>query len=787
MLRHRIFSRRRLTDSSGFTLIELLVAMAASIVVIGALLTILEVSLAQSTKIANETYADQLGRTAMAKLVGEMHNACIHSEFKPVQEESGKEKTGENVLTFVNTGSKEAAPEAKETYEHRIVWKTEAGSSTSGTLTEYVATFAHGTWPEFTEPGTESKVLLASHVSKAASHTIFTYYKYSEESSLKNGALTKIALTSGALPAKAAAEVAAVEINFVAAGSSDPSSLERSVRPVQPRDLRLQRAQPGNADQRRAVSMNGRRHLRLRRPLGHMRADAGFAMMVAIGVMFVSSLLVVAAFTAAQGDIGLSHRDSTSKQAYYAALAGIQDYEYQLEANPDYWESCEEPSATVSESTKASYKVAPMPVEAKCSKSSPFTSMIQKTGAAAGTFRIQSTGTAGASTSSIVATFQVKGFLNFVYFTQFEDEDPGLYNAPKECEGTYYSERKNAKCETIVFVTGDKINGPMHTDDAPAMCGAPTFGRPEHTPYDVVEFGEEPYSYNCSEGLKPVYYTAPPKSSYTLDKTPMVPPTSDESLGKYVKEESSSDEFEGLTHIVMNGTANTLEVTKSNGEKESLAWPVNGLIYVRTSSTCATFKPTESDTSTEEAETGCGNVYVSGTYSKSLTIGAQNDVIVNGEIYPTSVAGKLGSEPTGTEALGLIANNYVRIYHPLEKNCEEIYNYHTKRYEETCSGTKNGKALLKNPWIYAAILSTKHSFVVDNYNEGEALGDLNIYGAIAQDYRGIVGTTGTNGVTTGYIKDYEYDERLAVDEPPYFLSPLNSGWKVVRETSPTKE
>ena len=60
---------------------------------------------------------------------------------------------------------------------------------------------------------------------------------------------------------------------------------------------------------------------------------------------------------------------------------------------------------------------------------------------------------------------------------------------------------------------------------------------------------------------------------------------------------------------------------------------------------------------------------------------------------------------------------------------------------------------------------------------------MNIVGAIAQNYRGIVGTGGGRSYT-GYLKDYKYDERLAVDEPPFFLSPLNSGWKVIRETAP---
>ena len=76
---------------------------------------------------------------------------------------------------------------------------------------------------------------------------------------------------------------------------------------------------------------------------------------------------------------------------------------------------------------------------------------------------------------------------------------------------------------------------------------------------------------------------------------------------------------------------------------------------------------------------------------------------------------------------------------------------------------KRGR-LIEDPWIYAAILSTSHSFVVDNYNCGKQsqLDRLNIYGAIAQKFRGIVGTTGG----TGYRKNYNYDERLATDEPP---------------------
>jgi Tfp pilus assembly protein PilX len=508
----------------------------------------------------------------------------------------------------------------------------------------------------------------------------------------------------------------------------------------------------------------------------------GFTMLIALGVMLVASLLMVAAFEAANGDVHLSNRDTLQKQAYYAALAGIQEYEYHLQANPDYWETCTAPANTVpQEKTDESYEIKLLPASTApegtkaCNTANPFGTMIQSSGAEANTFRIESIGTAGKSgtasyeTRAIVATFHVVGFLNFIYFTQYEDGDPSLYGGPNECENPYSTRVKlgiNGECVTIVFTTGDKVEGPMHTDDSIDVCGEAFFGRSGHNPPDVVEVNGTPEVYSSCGNAKPVFYTATGKSIKGVE---LLTPEGDTSLATYVKE--GGDEFTGVTHIVLNGTENTMTVTGSNGVKEVLKWPENGLVYVsHGKEPCEyTYEDLASKTDNkteEEKETNCGDVYVSGTYSKSLTIAAEENVIINGNIYPTNVAEKLGSEPSGTDTLGLIAGSYVRVYHPLKGT--------------TCS-SGNGAGSLENPWIYAAILSTNHSFAVDNYGCGEALGKLHVYGAIAQRFRGIVGTTGG----TGYIKDYKYDERLAVDEPPYFLNPLNAGWEVARETSPT--
>ena len=86
---------------------------------------------------------------------------------------------------------------------------------------------------------------------------------------------------------------------------------------------------------------------------------------------------------------------------------------------------------------------------------------------------------------------------------------------------------------------------------------------------------------------------------------------------------------------------------------------------------------------------------------------------------------------------------------------------------------------LKNPVIDAAILSTKHSWGVDNYSCGGELGDITIWGSIAENFRGRVTCCASGGI---YIKDYKYDERLKTLQPPDFLTPSSSEVKLSRVT-----
>ena len=89
-------------------------------------------------------------------------------------------------------------------------------------------------------------------------------------------------------------------------------------------------------------------------------------------------------------------------------------------------------------------------------------------------------------------------------------------------------------------------------------------------------------------------------------------------------------------------------------------------------------------------------------------------------------------------------------------------------------------AILRNVIIDAAILSLQHSFIVDNYQCGDPLQELEVNGAIAQKYRGPVGTGNGSTPVSGFIKDYEYDDRFRYRSPPYFLNPIDSAWDVIR-------
>jgi len=139
------------------------------------------------------------------------------------------------------------------------------------------------------------------------------------------------------------------------------------------------------------------------------------------------------------------------------------------------------------------------------------------------------------------------------------------------------------------------------------------------------------------------------------------------------------------------------------------------------------------------------------------------------------INGNLTTANPATTLLGLVANDFVRVYHPVTNR--------TGTTSGACgSSAVNGSGSMTNPTFDAAILAVNHSFIVDNYDCGSSLGTLTILGAVAQLFRGPVGTSGGYSSSSGYLKNYTYNDSLMSVEPPYFLNPVSAAWSVQRQT-----
>ncbi len=246
MLSHRLTTAlaSRLRAEHGFTLIELLVSMIAAIVVTGAAFAVLQISLKQTSLISDKVQANQLGRTAMTRIIDELHSACIAPDFTPIQENSnGSELIFKNAYSAeaVILNAKEAEAKATGTgvFEHEIVW-----NSTAKTLTDFVYKSESGEGAEAKFPSLDYSsttheaehaspkkgILLASNVTKTEELPIFTYYKYSTSSSSSSTqGVSTLTTVSTPLSTTGAEETASVLVRFREAPFDGRSERDRYI------------------------------------------------------------------------------------------------------------------------------------------------------------------------------------------------------------------------------------------------------------------------------------------------------------------------------------------------------------------------------------------------------------------------------------------------------------------------------------------------------------------------------------------------------------------------------
>lgn len=438
-----------------------------------------------------------------------------------------------------------------------------------------------------------------------------------------------------------------------------------------------------------------------------------------------------------------------------------------------------------------------------------------------GVLRVRSTGRVGNETRSLVANLRQTGFIDYLYFTDYEIQDPDLSGANASACTKHVWEGRGSNCSEIAFGSDDVINGPMHSNDAIRICDA-TFAGVLTTAYNPATglryIPKNSLGYSCNGQI----FKVAGSPSYA----PVIgmPPTNAE-MKKEVRTDISSEVprtgclYTGPTTITFNAggtmtvrspwtkktqvagspaTSGTAPaecgaVGTSTGQLGSTGGatftvPAQNLIYVQnvpSSSTdpnssaptaipagvaCTTRRGVVTCTG-DSGTTGVGNGigFPAAVGSRYEASSSSSYGYMDGDVF---IKGNLKGEVT------VAAENYVYVTGDIKytdastdvlglvgNNAVWVWN----------PVTDSGGSVLNNNnrRIDAAILSVAHTFQVQNYASGGDRGDLTINGSIAQKFRGIV-RSGNNG----YAKNYVYDPRLRYIAPPKFLSPVSTSYGV---------
>ena len=637
------------------------------------------------------------------------------------------------------------------------------------------------------------------------------------------------------------------------------------------------------------------------------RGEAGQSMAIILGVLLTLSLGTALMVQSSFEEFPLVTGDVLQHAAYRAMEAGLDEYLYAVNANPDFV------ACSAKFYTNAGTLVGTSPLTAAspiCSALS-FGSWISIPGEASangppswfllstpsintsnGYLSFDVVGAAGFAPryyyqSAVVTLDPTNSFLLNVSWVNYNQVDPAVvaqYNHVTAPTCTYYwagtpSDTLGSGCEDIEYANADALTGNVFANDSIWVCGSPTFqnvqtadtkqnnvqacsGSPTSTSWTsgvaVQPIPTDNTTLNTDAKYNGCLYEGP--TTFLLDgtsmgvyspNTPTGPPTgapgtsvsndalndpantanvcmpaaaASTTLGSASADKlTSGSSYTSLKvtalgsavaagdYIEIGSGANTQIVTASaaaavgattisvnnftaNANYANATTPVTdimvavptaGVVFTENCLNTTTCNTTAYNPLTAAGETGVGgatvgDAIVQGQVSGPVTVGAQNNIVVDGNLcYSDDVSGSPSNctsapstTPASVDVLGLVALNYVEINHPLSGSNNAA----------TCpTGLGNGNPTcdLSNPIIDAVVLALNHSFIVNNYSSGTGLGTLTVNGTLDQDWRGPVGTVdGGGSVVSGYSKNYVYDARMKYLAPPYYLNPGTSEWGI---------
>lgn len=554
-----------------------------------------------------------------------------------------------------------------------------------------------------------------------------------------------------------------------------------------------------------------------------LHGDEGVAIILVVSVSVIVTALMVTLMSYTITSVAHARKEQDYQAALSAAQAGVDDYLARLNSNNVYWQSTDcsntamrkafagpspvcgwgsgtpvgwVPVAGAQTPTGASCATLPTPVACTL-----YHYDVDSSGTIAnGAISVTATGRSKAVNRSVRVSVRRQSFGDYLYFTDYETVDPanpfvyGANNtyAEQQCTRHYWDNPpRNSGCQDINFVTGDSINGPLHSNDAILMSGTPTFNGPVTTAYPSCRSAgaTAPPAANCYRANG----SASPTFAKGISYANVLPlPASNGALQAQTVAGTAIGSpgcaYTGPTRIHFN-SGGTMTVwspyTRTvnpgcgsapfNSSAQTVPVPSNNVIFIQPvpsgqssppDGNCASGSigsyPQAGDVNYDYGEYVCrdSTLFVDGALSGRVTIGATNIIVVGNLTY--------AGGPSGGDSLGLIAANSVEVYHPVQ-----CTSYDWSGCGSYANMNRPDGSTFTNPTIQAAILSLQHSFTVQLYSLGTPMGTLSILGSVAQKFRGAVGTGGSSPAS-GYLKSYVYDTRLKFAPPPFYLNPVQA-------------
>ena len=558
-----------------------------------------------------------------------------------------------------------------------------------------------------------------------------------------------------------------------------------------------------------------------------MRAgrEDGVAMVMVIGLSTVLLLLVAVAVTSSLGGLRQARTTQDWSAALGAAYAGVEEYQSRLADDTSYYvygnpgSNYTADTVSLPATTNPAFGIGVAGTWATVTGSDGVARYRYEVDSSeyltTGVISVRSTGLVGGETRSIVAQLKQQGFIDFLYFTDYEIQDPLQSGASvATCVKHVWENRPTSGCSEIAFGSNDVVRGPLHSNDGIRICAA-TFQGPVTTAYNPSSgpkyIPKDSNNTNCSgqQFLIPAYPAYSPLIGMPATNSELKRETRSDLTASTVPNPGCL--YTGPTKVVFNSngtmtvrspwtrktriqgnpaTAGTTPVAcgvvgTASGQLGSaggavVTVPADNVVFIQNVPNISTDPNYWASNALPSGLTCVGGANSSGTgngigypaanerapsSTASLpSYGCRNgDAFVEGTVDGKVtigvenyiyVTGNVQYESAEDDILGLVGNNAVWVWNPVTSANVSVLNNTNRR-------------------IDAAIISVAHTFQVQNYNVGGSRGTLTVNGALAQKFRGIV-----RGGGNGYAKDYNWDTRLQYTAPPKFLSPVTTTYGV---------